>query len=87
MVQDFRGALLVVSHDDVFPENIGLTHRLIATAGGWRMEMESVAFGWVNSIAPGRPGGFRPASAVQMPVAGLHSGRPNRATSEYHNDW
>lgn len=38
MLQGYRGALVVVSHDDVFLESLGLTHRLRATLEGWRME-------------------------------------------------
>ena len=33
----YRGALVVVSHDEVFLEKLGLTHRLRATSEGWRM--------------------------------------------------
>lgn len=35
MLRDYDGALMVVSHDEVFLERIGLTHRLEATASGW----------------------------------------------------
>lgn len=31
----YRGTLLVVSHDDVFLDNLALTHRLSATEAGW----------------------------------------------------
>ena len=38
MLNDYRGALVVVSHDRVFLECIGLTHRLAALDSGWRLE-------------------------------------------------
>ncbi|MDY0974818.1 ABC-F family ATP-binding cassette domain-containing protein [Massilia sp. CFBP9012] len=38
MLGDYRGALVVVSHDRVFLERIGLTHRLAALDTGWRLE-------------------------------------------------
>jgi ATPase subunit of ABC transporter with duplicated ATPase domains len=38
MLGDYRGALVVVSHDRVFLESIGLTHRLAALDTGWRLE-------------------------------------------------
>lgn len=38
MLRSYQGALLVVSHDDAFMDNLGLTDRLLATAQGWRME-------------------------------------------------
>jgi ATPase subunit of ABC transporter with duplicated ATPase domains len=38
MLQQYPGALAVVSHDDAFLDRLGLTHRLQATAQGWRME-------------------------------------------------
>ncbi|MEX1829102.1 ABC-F family ATP-binding cassette domain-containing protein [Luteibacter sp. CQ10] len=37
MLRDYDGALMVVSHDEVFLERVGLTHRLEATAEGWRL--------------------------------------------------
>lgn len=37
MLRGYRGALVVVSHDAVFLDNLGLTHRLCATTQGWRM--------------------------------------------------
>ncbi|HET8881639.1 MAG TPA: ATP-binding cassette domain-containing protein [Solimonas sp.] len=37
LLRQYRGALIVVSHDEAFLENIALTHRLVATADGWRM--------------------------------------------------
>jgi len=39
MLQQYAGALVVVSHDEVFLERIGLTHRLEATAAGWRQRL------------------------------------------------
>ncbi|BDH44713.1 ABC transporter ATP-binding protein [Salmonella enterica subsp. enterica serovar Choleraesuis] len=38
MLRGYHGALMVVSHDDIFMNNLGLTDRLIATEQGWRME-------------------------------------------------
>ena len=37
LLQQYRGALIVVSHDEVFLNRIGLTHRLDAGEQGWRM--------------------------------------------------
>lgn len=39
MLGQYGGALLVVSHDQVFLERIGLTHRLEATPAGWRQRL------------------------------------------------
>ncbi|HVI55696.1 MAG TPA: ATP-binding cassette domain-containing protein [Luteibacter sp.] len=39
MLRDYDGALVVVSHDEVFLERIGLTERLEATATGWRRRL------------------------------------------------
>ncbi len=39
MLNGYAGALVVVSHDEVFLERIGLTHRLEATAAGWRQRL------------------------------------------------
>ncbi|PZX26771.1 Putative ABC transporter ATP-binding protein [Cupriavidus phytorum] len=36
MLRGYRGALVVVSHDDAFMNNLGLTDRLAATEQGWR---------------------------------------------------
>ncbi|AWL04197.1 ABC-F family ATP-binding cassette domain-containing protein [Massilia oculi] len=38
MLGGYRGALVVVSHDSVFLERIGLTHRLAALDTGWRLQ-------------------------------------------------
>ncbi|MDH1303022.1 ABC-F family ATP-binding cassette domain-containing protein [Achromobacter sp. GD03932] len=38
MLRAYRGALVVVSHDDAFMDSLDLTHRLAAGSGGWRME-------------------------------------------------
>lgn len=38
MLRGYRGALVVVSHDAVFLDNLGLTHRLLASEDEWRME-------------------------------------------------
>jgi ATPase subunit of ABC transporter with duplicated ATPase domains len=38
MLSDYRGALVVVSHDRVFLERVKLTHRLAALDTGWRLE-------------------------------------------------
>lgn len=38
MLLQYRGALLVVSHDDVFLDRLALTERLQATPRGWRLE-------------------------------------------------
>ena len=39
MLNGYAGALIVVSHDEVFLERIGLTHRLEATPTGWRQRL------------------------------------------------
>lgn len=39
MLRQYLGALVVVSHDEVFLERIGLTHRLEAGAAGWRLRL------------------------------------------------
>lgn len=38
MLRGYQGALMAVSHDDAFMNKLGLTHRLLATEQGWRME-------------------------------------------------
>jgi ATPase subunit of ABC transporter with duplicated ATPase domains len=38
MLNQYTGAMLVVSHDAVFLDRIGLTGRLLATPEGWRLE-------------------------------------------------
>ncbi|WP_447553554.1 ABC-F family ATP-binding cassette domain-containing protein [Vreelandella sp. EE22] len=38
MLRSYPGALLVVSHDDAFLENLALTERLEATNQGWHLE-------------------------------------------------
>ena len=38
MLRGYRGALVVVSHDDAFMDSLGLTDRLVATGQGWRIE-------------------------------------------------
>lgn len=38
MLQGYRGALVVVSHDDGFLDALGLTDRLVATERGWVVE-------------------------------------------------
>lgn len=38
MLVQYRGALMVVSHDAVFLERLGLTERLAMSASGWRLE-------------------------------------------------
>lgn len=38
MLRGYRGALVVVSHDDAFMDSLELTHRLTATAAGWRLD-------------------------------------------------
>jgi len=38
MLRAYRGALVVVSHDDAFMDSLDLTHRLAAGSGGWRLE-------------------------------------------------
>lgn len=38
MLSSYRGALVVVSHDDAFLQALGLTRRLEATEAGWQME-------------------------------------------------
>lgn len=37
MLRQYRGALLVVSHDEAFLQALGLTDRLQATPQGWRL--------------------------------------------------
>lgn len=39
MLRSYPGALVVVSHDEVFLEQLGLTHRLMATEQGWRLTL------------------------------------------------
>jgi len=38
MLRGYQGTLVVVSHDDSFLENLGLTDRLLATEQGWSLE-------------------------------------------------
>ena len=38
MLRSYQGSLLVVSHDDVFLDSLGLTNRLIAATEGWSLE-------------------------------------------------
>jgi len=38
MLRSYRGALVVVSHDNAFLDNLALTDRLSASAEGWRLE-------------------------------------------------
>lgn len=38
MLCQYRGALVIVSHDDVFLNRLQLTQRLTATAEGWRLD-------------------------------------------------
>ncbi|PAU78391.1 ABC-F family ATP-binding cassette domain-containing protein [Halomonas salipaludis] len=38
MLRSYQGALIVVSHDDAFLDNLGLTDRLLADEQGWRLE-------------------------------------------------
>ncbi len=38
LLRSYQGALVVVSHDDAFLENLALTDRLIATEQGWHLE-------------------------------------------------
>lgn len=37
MLASYRGALVVVSHDDAFLAALGLSHHLLASAAGWEM--------------------------------------------------
>ncbi len=39
MLGQYTGALVVVSHDEVFLERVKLTHRLEATPAGWRLRL------------------------------------------------
>lgn len=41
LLRSFQGALVVVSHDDVFLNNLELTHRLLATEQGWHFLPDS----------------------------------------------
>ncbi|BBI52295.1 hypothetical protein HORIV_47160 [Vreelandella olivaria] len=41
LLRSYQGALLVVSHDDDFLENLALTGRLLATEQGWYLELQS----------------------------------------------
>ncbi|MCS2608797.1 ABC-F family ATP-binding cassette domain-containing protein [Halomonas dongshanensis] len=43
MLRSYRGALIVVSHDDAFLESLGLTDHLLATDQGWRLNTISSA--------------------------------------------
>jgi ATPase subunit of ABC transporter with duplicated ATPase domains len=38
MLRGYPGALVVVSHDEAFLDNLALTDRLRATQGGWQLE-------------------------------------------------
>ena len=38
MLRHYDGSLVVVSHDEVFLERIGLTHRLEVSPDGWTLE-------------------------------------------------
>lgn len=38
MLRGYQGALVVVSHDDVFMDGLALTDRLLATDEGWRLD-------------------------------------------------
>ncbi|GAA5232624.1 ABC-F family ATP-binding cassette domain-containing protein [Verticiella sediminum] len=38
MLRSYRGALIVVSHDDAFMDNLDLTDRLLANENGWLLE-------------------------------------------------
>lgn len=38
MLRSYRGALVVVSHDDAFLDNLALTDRLSADENGWRLD-------------------------------------------------
>jgi len=38
MLRSYKGGLVVVSHDDVFLNGLGLTDRLVATDRGWQLE-------------------------------------------------
>jgi len=38
MLLSYQGVLVVVSHDDVFMDNLALTNRLLVTGQGWRFE-------------------------------------------------
>ena len=38
MLLNYRGSLVVVSHDGIFLNSLGLTHRLSTNAQGWRLE-------------------------------------------------
>ena len=35
MLQQYRGTLIVASHDEAFVDAIGITHRLEASTSGW----------------------------------------------------
>ncbi|OWV30811.1 ABC-F family ATP-binding cassette domain-containing protein [Halomonas campaniensis] len=41
LLRSYQGALVVVSHDDAFLENLALTDRLMATEQGWHLEPQS----------------------------------------------
>ncbi|UEQ02664.1 ATP-binding cassette domain-containing protein [Halomonas profundus] len=41
LLRSYQGALVVVSHDDAFLENLALTDRLLATEQGWHLEPQS----------------------------------------------
>ncbi|MFE8103880.1 hypothetical protein RBA71_20660 [Brenneria goodwinii] len=38
MLRSYRGALMVVSHDDAFMDKLELTDRLLANERGWTLE-------------------------------------------------
>lgn len=43
MLRGYKGALVVVSHDDVFLKNIELTDHVCATEHGWRLQCPSLS--------------------------------------------
>ncbi|WP_027330656.1 hypothetical protein [Marinimicrobium agarilyticum] len=38
MLSRYQSVSIVVAHDDIFLNNLGLTDRLVATEEGWHME-------------------------------------------------
>ncbi|MDO2957622.1 hypothetical protein M8828_17760 [Aeromonas simiae] len=38
LLQSYRGALVIVAHDQEFLENIGITKYLVATENGWQWQ-------------------------------------------------
>ncbi len=76
MLRGYQGALVVVSHDDVFLASLGLTHRLAATSDGWKLEPGDPKARW-SYLHPGDigilfyPGNIRGSSPRGIPMTNV----------------